>query len=366
MGLSCGIIGLPNVGKSTLLNALSAAGAAVANYPFCTIEPNIGVVPVPDPRLDLLTGLYRPERTVPTSMEFRDIAGLVAGASRGEGLGNRFLAHIREVDAVLHVVRCFRHPDVAHVAGDLDPVRDISIVETELLLKDLETAERRLAEAEKRAKGGDHEPREEAALLIRLRDCLREGRPALSLGRMSEKESHWVRDLHLLSLKPVLYVCNVGEASSGGESDLIAAVRSLARRSGARVAVLCAGIEAEISELPAGERESFLRELGLPESGLGQVIRECYDLLRLVTFFTVVGGKEVRAWTVERGTRAPQAAGRVHTDFEKGFIRAEVMRWSDLRQWGSEHELKERGLLRVEGRDYVVEEGDILQFRFHL
>ncbi len=365
MGFTCGIVGLPNVGKSTLFNAITAAGAEAANYPFCTIEPNIGVVPVPDPRLDRLADIYRPTKVTPTTLEFVDIAGLVKGASKGEGLGNQFLSHIRNVDAIAHVVRCFDDENVVHVDGSVNPKRDIEIIETELILKDLETVERKLQDAEKRAKSGDKAVRAEADFYARVRDHLLNGRLARYLTAPQGEEVLWFRDLHLLTAKPVMYVCNVHEKELASENAYVRQVRTVAAQEGAKVVVVSAAVEAEVAELPAAERAHFLEELGLKESGLNQVIREGYDLLHLITFFTV-GPKEVHAWTVGRGTLALQAAGAVHTDFEKGFIRAEVMKFADLDQLGSELAVKEAGRLHVGGRDYALEDGDVIFFRFNV
>jgi GTP-binding protein YchF len=365
MGFTCGIVGLPNVGKSTLFNAITAAGAEAANYPFCTIEPNVGVVAVPDYRLARLAEIYKPEKVTPTTLEFLDIAGLVKGASKGEGLGNQFLSHIRNVDAIAHIVRCFDDPNVVHVDGSVNPQRDIEIVETELLLKDLETVERKLADAEKRAKGGDKEIRAEAEFYQRIRDHLTNGRLARYYQVAEQKEQLWLRDLHLLTAKPVMYVCNVHEKEVGTENRYVEHVRAVAAKEGAKVVVVSAAVEAEVAELAESERRHFLEELGLKESGLDQVVREGYDLLHLITFFTG-GPKEVRAWTVERGSNAPQAAGQIHSDFERGFIRAEVMKFEDLDRLGSEIAVKEQGLLHVEGREYVMKDGDVVYFRFNV
>jgi hypothetical protein len=365
MGFNCGIVGLPNVGKSTLFNAITAAGAEASNYPFCTIEPNVGVVPVPDARLDALARIYRPLKTVPTSIEFVDIAGLVRGASAGEGLGNQFLSHIRNVDAIAHIVRCFDDPDVVHVDGTVNPRRDIEVIETELILKDLETVDRRWSEALKRAKAGDRRSRAEADTLSRIREHLGGGRLARYLPLTSPDELALMLELHLLTRKPVMYVCNVGERDAVAGNVYVEAVRAVAAREEALVVTISAAVEAEVAELPPADREEFLRGLGMEESGLSKVIHEGYALLHLITFFTA-GPKEVRAWTVPSGTRAPQAAGAIHTDFEKGFIRAEVIRCADLDACGSEVAVRERGLMRVEGRDYVVQDGDVLYVRFAL
>ena len=365
MGFTCGIVGLPNVGKSTLFNAITAAGVDAANYPFCTIDPNVGVVEVPDRRIDRLHAIYRPAKTVHTTIEFLDIAGLVRGASRGEGLGNQFLANIRNVDSIAHVVRCFEDENVVHVYHDVDPARDIEIIETELILKDLETVERKLAEADKRAKSGDKKIRAEAQFYQRVQTHLTSTRLARYFLAATEEERMWLHMLHLLTNKPVMYVCNVHENDLLKETPSIAKVRAIAAKEGAQVAVVSAGIEAEVAQLPESEHHAFLHDLGLQESGLDQLIREGYDLLHLVTFFTV-STKEVHAWTVERGTLAPQAAGAIHSDFERGFIRAEVMKYADLDRLTSEAIVRERGLLYIEGRDYVVQDGDVIFFRFNV
>ncbi|MCX6132272.1 MAG: redox-regulated ATPase YchF [Ignavibacteriales bacterium] len=365
MGFTCGIVGLPNVGKSTLFNAITSADAAVANYPFCTIDPNVGIVPVPDRRLDRLTEIYKPAKTVPTTLEFLDIAGLVRGASKGEGLGNQFLSHIGSVDSIAHVVRCFDDTNVIHVDGSVNPKRDIEIVETELILKDIETIDRKRTEAEKRAKSGDKHARDEVAFYPRVRDHLSAGRLARYFSTTHDDENLWLRDLHLLTNKPVMYICNVHERHSSTESDYVAQVRAVAAKESAKVVLISAEVEAEIADLPEAERAPFLQELGMKESGLNQLIREGYDLLRLITFFTV-NPKELHAWTIPNGTHAAAAAGVIHTDFEKGFIRAEILKYSDLDRTGSEHALKEAGLLHVHGRDYAVEDGDVMFVRFNL
>lgn len=363
MGFKCGIVGLPNVGKSTLFNCLTRAEIAAENYPFCTIEPNVGMVPVPDPRLDQLAAIVRPEKVVPTMMQFVDIAGLVAGASRGEGLGNKFLAHIRETDAIAHIVRCFVDDDVTHVAGRIDPLGDIETIDTELVLADLETAERALDRAARQAKSGDKEGRRLAAVLERVVEHLGAGAPLRTL-ELDKEERGQLRTWQFITAKPVLYVANVDD-SAAADNPLVARVREHAEAENAEVVVLCAAMEAELSELSAEEQLEFLAELGQTEPGLNRLIRTGYALLELLTFFTA-GPKEVRAWTVRRGATAPQAAGRIHTDFEKGFIRAEVTAYEDFISCGGEAAAKAAGRLRLEGRDYLVAEGDVMHFRFNV
>ena len=363
MGIKCGIVGLPNVGKSTLFNAVTQAqNAAAANYPFCTIDPNVGVVPVPDVRLKALADIVKPEKILPTTVEFVDIAGLVAGASKGEGLGNKFLAHIRETDAIAHVVRCFVNDDIVHVAGRIDPIGDIEVINTELALADLDTVERGHRRAEKDAKAGDKDAARLRDLLKRMREHLDSGKPARTLP-MDPAERPLLKELHLITLKPLMYVANVAE---GGFRDnpYLTAVEKRAAEEGADVVPVCAAIEAEIAQLDEGDRLAFLEELGLHEPGLDRVIRAAYHLLGLLTFFTA-GVKEVRAWTSHIGALAPQAAGEIHTDFEKGFIRAEVIAYEDFIALKGEQGAKEAGKMRLEGKEYVVREGDVLHFRFN-
>jgi GTP-binding protein YchF len=363
MGIKCGIVGLPNVGKSTLFNALTKAGIAAANFPFCTIEPNTGVVPVPDPRLEELAGIVNPQRVIPTSFEFVDIAGLVAGASKGEGLGNKFLAHIREVDAISHVVRCFEHSDVIHVNNKVDPIADIETIDTELALADLDSVEKALNRAEKSAKSGDKEAIARKPVLHKLAAGLNEGHPARGLGLTAEEKAT-VRDLFLLTLKPVMYVANVLEDGFENNPHLDR-VRERAAREGAEVVPVSAAIEEELAQLDEADRGEFLAGMGLEEPGLNRVIRAGYRLLGMQTYFTA-GVKEVRAWQVKAGATAPQAAGVIHTDFEKGFIRAETISYDDFIKYRGEAGARDAGRLRLEGKEYLVQEGDVLHFRFNV
>ncbi|MFD1179187.1 redox-regulated ATPase YchF [Paenibacillus puldeungensis] len=366
MPLSCGIVGLPNVGKSTLFNAITQAGAESANYPFCTIDPNVGVVEVPDERLDKLTELVVPNRTVPTAFEFVDIAGLVRGASKGEGLGNKFLAHIREVDAIVHVVRCFEDENITHVDGKINPISDIQTINLELILADVESVEKRIERSRKNMKGGNKQYEQEVEVLERIKEALYNDQPARSV-ELSDEEKVIVRDLHLLTLKPVLYAANVSEdgVTDVDNNPFVQQVKEFAAAENAEVVPISAKVEAEIAELEGEDKAMFLEELGLQASGLDRLIQAAYRELGLYTYFTA-GVQEVRAWTIRKGTKAPQAAGVIHSDFERGFIRAEVVSYDDLVAAGSMNAARERGQLRLEGKDYVVKDGDIMHFRFNV
>ena len=366
MALTAGIVGLPNVGKSTLFNAITKAGALAANYPFATIDPNVGIVEVPDARLDKLTELVEPKKTVPTSFEFTDIAGIVKGASQGEGLGNKFLSHIREVDAITQVVRCFEDENITHVAGKVDPISDIEVINLELILADLESVDKRYAKVSKLAKQKDKESMEEAAVLEKLKDAFANEMPARSV-ELTDEEKKIVKGLSLLTLKPALYVANVSEdeVSDSEENEYVKQVREYAAKEGAEVIVVCAKIEEEIAQLDDEEKAMFLEELGIEESGLDQLIKAAYSLLGLATYFTA-GVQEVRALTFRKGMKAPQCAGIIHSDFERGFIRAETISFDDLVEYGSKPAAKEAGRLRLEGKEYVVQDGDVMEFLFNV
>lgn len=366
MALKCGIVGLPNVGKSTLFNCLSNAKAQAANFPFCTIEPNVGTITVPDPRLNKLSELVQPQRIVPTTIEIVDIAGLVKGASKGEGLGNKFLANIRETDAIIHVLRCFDDPNVVHVDGSVNPVRDKEIIDIELQLKDLETVDARIARVQRAANSGDKESKKMFDYLNRIKSSLEQGKSARTVGHENDEEIKFDSELQLLTAKPVLYLCNVDEKSVVNGNQHVDQVKAAVKDENAEVLVIGAAIEADIAELESyDERQMFLQDLGLDEAGVSKLIRSAYKLLNLQTYFTA-GEKEVRAWTIHKGDTAPQAAGVIHTDFEKGFIRAEVIRYDDFVKFGSESAVRDAGKLGVEGKEYIVNDGDVMHFRFNV